>query len=83
MTNSKILTALTSFCPLFLYSTEKATVKSAIMQTLPLESFTSNEEEACKKPDKNKKMVNLMSHKFAFLISKRQLCTTAHFVSTT
>lgn len=55
MTSSNILTALTCFYPSFLYSTEKATVKSAIMQTLPLESFTSNEEEACKKPDKNNK----------------------------
>lgn len=55
MTSNKILSALTSFFPLILYSTEKATVKSAIMQTLPLGSFTSNEEEACKKPDKNKK----------------------------
>lgn len=54
MTSSKILTALTSFCSLILYSTENATVKSAIMQTLPLESFTSNEEEACKKPEKIK-----------------------------
>ena len=41
---------ITCFCPLLLYSTEKATVRLAIMQTLPVESLTSNEEEACKKP---------------------------------
>lgn len=56
-------TPITCFCPLLLYSTEKAAVRLAIMQTLPDESFTSNEEETCKKPgESDKELVNLVSH---------------------